>query len=133
MRVCTKGDDSRTSCSTYRGEPVSLLVTAVDWGVTLALPGGTLPHLTSPSRIDGMSVVSFRASRQMVYLAGDVAQNDLLKLAEAVGEPLYRGLAATESAGIRRRSSTSAVEDIYALGLGIGSGPVGVHALGRHP
>jgi anti-sigma factor RsiW len=109
---------------TYRGERVSLLVTTVDGSVTPALPGETLPHLTSPSRIDGMSVVSFRASRQMVFFAGDVAQNDLLKLAEAVGEPLYRGLAATESAGARRRSRTSAVEDLYALDLGIGSSPV---------
>ncbi len=48
-----------------------------------------------------MSVVSFRASRQMVFFTGAVVQNDLLKLAEAVGEPLYRGLAATESAGAR--------------------------------
>ena len=30
---------------------------------------------------------------------------------EAVGEPLYRGLAATESVGARRRSRTSAVDD----------------------
>jgi hypothetical protein len=106
---------------TYRGERVSLLVTAVDGGVTFALPGGTRPHLTSPSRIDGMSVVSFRASRQMVFFAGDVLQNDLLKLAEAVGEPLYRGLATTESASALSRSRTSAVEDRYALDLGIGS------------
>jgi hypothetical protein len=57
----------------------------------------------------------------MVFFAGDVVQDDLLKLAEAVGEPLYRGLAATESASARRRSQTSAVEDLYALDLGIGS------------
>jgi anti-sigma factor RsiW len=113
---------------TYRGERVSLLVTAVDGDVTPALSGGTLPHLTSPSRIDGMSVVSFRASRQMVFFSGDVVQNDLLKLAEAVGEPLYRGLAVSESAGVRRRSWTSAVEDIYTLDLGIGSSPVSVQA-----
>jgi hypothetical protein len=79
--------------------------------------------------IDGTSVVSFRALRQMVFFAGDVVQNDLLKLAEAVGEPLYRGLLAPESAGARRRSWTSAVEDIDALDLGIGSSPVvSVHA-----
>jgi anti-sigma factor RsiW len=102
---------------TYRGEHVSLLVTAANGGVTLTLPGASLPHLTSPGRIDGMSVVSFRASRQMVFFAGDVAQDDLLKLAEAVGEPLYRGLAASENDGARRRSSTSAVVDIYALDL----------------
>jgi len=113
---------------TYRGERVSLLVTAVDGDVPPALPGGTLPHLTSPSRIDGISVVSFRASHQMVFLTGDVVQNDLLKLAEAVGEPLYRGLTAPESAGARRRPWTSAVEDIYTLDLGIGGRPVEVRA-----
>jgi len=111
---------------TYRGERVSLLVTAVDGDVTPALPGGTLPHLASPSRIDGMSVVSFRASHQMVFFTGDVVQNDLLKLAEAVGEPLYRGLVASENAGARHRSWTSAVEDLYALDLGIESSSVNV-------
>lgn len=114
---------------TYLGERVSLLVTAADGGVPPARPGETLPHLTSPSRIDGMSVVSFRAPHQMVFFAGDVVRNDLLKLAEAVGEPLYRGLAATGSTDARRRSSTSAAEDIYALDLGIGNGPVSVRAL----
>jgi hypothetical protein len=112
---------------TYRGERVSLLVTPADGGLTLALPGETLPHLTSPGRIDGMSVVSFRASRQMVFFAGEVGQRDLLKLAEAVGEPLYRGLAAPGSAGARRRSWTGAFEDIYALDLEIGTSPAGVH------
>ena len=102
---------------TYRGERVSLLVTAVDGGVTSGLPGDTRPHLTSPGRIDGMSVVSFRAPRQVVFLAGDVGPHDLLTLAESVGEPLYRGLAAPESVGARRRSWTSAVGDIYALEL----------------
>jgi anti-sigma factor RsiW len=114
---------------TYRGERVSLLVTAFDGGVSPALPGETRPHLTSPSRIDGMSVVSFRASRQMVFFAGDVVHNDLLKLAEAVGEPLYRGLAGTESASAPHRFGTSAVEDLYALDLGIGSSPASVHVL----
>jgi anti-sigma factor RsiW len=108
---------------TYRGERVSLLVTAVDRGVTLALPGEALPHITSRSRIDGMSVVSFRASRQMVFFAGDIVQKDLLKLAEAVADPLYRGLAATESVGARGRSWKVAVEDIYALDVGIVDGP----------
>jgi len=113
---------------TYRGERVSLLVTAVDGAVAPALPGETRPHLTSPDRIDGMSVVSFRASRQMVFFTGDVAQNDLLKLAGAVGEPLYRGLTAAESARAPHRSGTSAAEDLYALDLGTGSSPVSVHA-----
>jgi hypothetical protein len=64
----------------------------------------------------------------MVFFARDVVQNDLLKLAEAVGEPLYRGLAATESASALHRSGTSAVEDLYALDLGIGSSPASVRA-----
>jgi len=99
----------------YRGERVSLLVTPADGRLTAALPGDARPHLTSPGRIDGMTVVSFRASRQMVFLTGDVVQDDLVKLAEAVGEPLYRGLAATASADGSRRSPTSALEGLYAL------------------
>jgi len=77
----------------YRGARVSLLVTAIEGGVQLALPGEALPHVTSAGRIDEMSVVSFRTSRQMVFFAGDVPQADLMKLADAVAEPLYRGLA----------------------------------------
>ncbi len=77
----------------YRGERVSLLVTAVEEGAAPAFPDDTLPHVTSAGRIDGMPVVSFRASRQMVFFAGDVAHADLMKLADAVSEPLYRALA----------------------------------------
>jgi len=77
----------------YRGERVSLLVTAAEGGLLLALPGEALPHVTSASRIDDMSVASFRASGQMVFFAGDVAQADLIALAEALAEPLYRELA----------------------------------------
>ena len=76
----------------YRGERVSLLVTAVEGGVQLALPGEVLPHVTSTARIDDMSVVSFRSRHHMVFFTGDVAQADLVKLAEAVDEPLYREL-----------------------------------------
>ena len=76
----------------YRGERVSLLVTAVEGGVELAFPDKTLPHVTSAGRIDDMSVVSFRSSRHMVFLAGGVAQADLMKLADAVAGPLYREL-----------------------------------------
>ncbi|HEV3059773.1 MAG TPA: zf-HC2 domain-containing protein [Vicinamibacterales bacterium] len=81
----------------YRGEHVSLLVTAVEGGAPLVFPGEALPHVTSTGRIDDMSVVSFRASRQMVFLAGDIAQADLMQLADAVAEPLYRALAAVTS------------------------------------
>ena len=76
----------------YRGERVSLLVTAVAGGVPLALPGEALPHVTSTARIDDMSVVSFRSRRHMVFFAGGVAQADLVTLAEVVAEPLYREL-----------------------------------------
>ena len=69
-----------------------MLVTAAEAGVHLALPGEALPHVTSGGRIDDMSVVSFRASGQMVFFAGDLAQADLMTLAKAVAEPLYREL-----------------------------------------
>lgn len=111
---------------TYRGERVSLLVTAVDGSVTPADRAGAL-HVTSPGRIDGMPVASFRASRQMVFFTGDVVQTDLVTLAEAVGEPLYRALLATESAGARHRPLASPAEGLYALDLGIGSSPVSPH------
>jgi anti-sigma factor RsiW len=77
----------------YRGARVSLLVTAAEGRAQLALPGDALPHVTAAGRIDDMSVVSFRTSRHMVFFAGDVAQADLMKLADAVAEPLYRELA----------------------------------------
>jgi len=71
---------------------VSLLVTAAERNVQLILPGEALPHVMSADRIDDMSVVSFRASGHMVFFAGDVAQADLMTLAKAVAEPLYREL-----------------------------------------
>jgi hypothetical protein len=77
----------------YRGAHVSLLVTAAEGGGQPALPVEGRPHVTSAGRIDGMSVVSFRASRQMVFLTGDVADADLRALADAVAGPLYGGLA----------------------------------------
>ena len=76
----------------YGGTRVSLLVTA-GAGSALALPAEVLPHVTSAGRVDDMSVVSFRTSRHMVFLVGDVAQADLVKLADAVAGSLYRGLA----------------------------------------
>jgi anti-sigma factor RsiW len=77
----------------YGGARVSLLVTAVDGIAQLALPAAVLPHVTPEGRVDDMSVVSFRTSRHMVFVVGDVAQADLVKLADAVAGPLYRGLA----------------------------------------
>jgi anti-sigma factor RsiW len=76
----------------YRGERVSLLVTAVEETVPPIAPGEA-PHVTAAGRIDNMSVVSFRAARQMVFVTGDMAQADLMKLADAVAEPLSRALA----------------------------------------
>jgi anti-sigma factor RsiW len=75
----------------YRGTRVSLLVTAAD-SSGLTLPGDVLPHVTAPDRIDAMSVVSFRTSRHIVFVVGDVPQTDLANLADAVAGPLYRGL-----------------------------------------
>src|SRR5262249_53183277 len=57
----------------YRGEHVSLLVTPIGGTLGLTLPGEVRAHVTSLGRVDDMSVVSFRASRQMVFFAGDVA------------------------------------------------------------
>jgi anti-sigma factor RsiW len=76
----------------YGGTRVSLLVTAVDGSARLALPDEVLPHV-SAGHVDDMSVVSFRTSRHMVFVVGDVAEADLVKLADAVAGPLYRGLA----------------------------------------
>jgi len=77
----------------YRGVPVSLLVTGVDESSQTALPREALAHLTSEGRIDDVSVVSFRATRHMVFFAGDLEQADLLRLADAVSGPLSRRLA----------------------------------------
>jgi len=40
-----------------------------------------------------MPVASFRTSHQIVFVAGDIAQTDLVKLADAVAAPLSRALA----------------------------------------
>ena len=77
----------------YRGEKVSLLVTAAERSVHLILPREALPQVTSTGRVDDMSVVSFRTGDHMVFLAGDVAEADLITLANTVARPLYRELA----------------------------------------
>jgi anti-sigma factor RsiW len=66
----------------YRGELISLLVTAADED------GGA----SASSRVDGLNVVSFRAGRQIVFVTGDVSADDLTALADAVAEPLGREL-----------------------------------------
>jgi hypothetical protein len=76
----------------YRGELVSLLVTAAD-GRPLTLPGETLPHVTRANRIDQTSVVSFRTSRYAVFLAGNISPAEVSALADAIAVPLYRELA----------------------------------------
>jgi hypothetical protein len=77
----------------YRGQRVSLLVTDVTARGPLALPGQAVPSVTSAERIDDMPVASFRTSRQIVFVAGDIAQPDLVTLADAVAAPLSRALA----------------------------------------
>lgn len=101
----------------YQGELVSLLVTAADAGSPPTRPGTTLPQVTSAGRIDNTSVVSFPASSQMVFFAGNVPLSDLTKLADAVAEPLYRGLAASERVGAQRPLWTATDAIAYALGI----------------
>lgn len=103
----------------YQGELVSLLVTAVDGGSTTALPASALPHISSDGRIDNTSVVSFPASGQMVFFAGNVTQSDLTKLADAVAEPLYRELTASARVGAQRPVGASD-QAVYALEIGAG-------------
>jgi anti-sigma factor RsiW len=77
----------------YRNQRVSLLVAEVDGGNPRALPREVRPQVTSGSRIDEMSVVFFRTSHHMVFLAGDVPQTELVALADAVAAPLNPELA----------------------------------------
>jgi anti-sigma factor RsiW len=66
----------------YRGERVSLMMTAADEVGSSA-----------STRVDGMNVVSFQAGRQLVFIAGDVPAADLTMLADTVAGPLGRELA----------------------------------------
>jgi hypothetical protein len=83
----------------YRGERVSLLVTAVEGTLQLTLPWEALPHVTSAGRIDDISVVSFRTAHHMVFFVGDVTRPDLMELADALADPLYRELTAVQERG----------------------------------
>jgi len=76
----------------FRGQRVSFLVTAAERSLQLKLPGDAVAHVTSAGRIDDIAIVSFRASSHMVFFAGNVPQADLMKLADAVAEPLYSEL-----------------------------------------
>ena len=75
----------------YRGTLVSLLVTADDGGVHL--PGSALPDVTPATKVDHMSIVSFRTPRYAVFFTGDVNAADLTALADAIAAPLFRELA----------------------------------------
>jgi anti-sigma factor RsiW len=77
----------------YRGELVSLLVTATDGSSGSAVPLADLPAVTSVSRIDGTSVVGFQTAHHAVFLAGNITKADLTTLADAISAPLYAGLA----------------------------------------
>jgi hypothetical protein len=56
-------------------------------------PSESSAHVTSAGRIDDISVASYHAASHVVFLAGDVAQADLMTLDNAVAAPLYRELA----------------------------------------
>jgi hypothetical protein len=77
---------------TFRGQTVSLLVTAADGGFDIALPGEAAPHVTRARHVDEMPIVAFRAARYAVFLTGDVGDNDLAALAAAIAQPLYQEL-----------------------------------------
>jgi len=79
----------------YRCQRVSLLVTDVEACRPLALRGQAVPHVTSVGRIDDMPVASFRTSRQIVFVAGDIA-------ATRSGEAGRRGRGAALSRAGRR-------------------------------
>jgi anti-sigma factor RsiW len=66
----------------YRGERVSLMMTEGDEAGSSA-----------STRVDGMNVASFRAGRQIVFIAGDVPAADLTMLADTVAGPLGHELA----------------------------------------
>jgi anti-sigma factor RsiW len=76
----------------YRGALVSLLVTRDDGRATAAIPDDALTQVRAEGRIEGMSVVSFRAARHMVFLVGDLAQGDLLRLATVAAGSLRQQL-----------------------------------------
>ena len=66
----------------YRGERVSLMMTAA----------GTAGSSVA-ARVDGLNVASFRAGRQIVFIAGDVSAADLTLLADTLAGSLRRELA----------------------------------------
>jgi hypothetical protein len=65
----------------YGGSTISLMVTAGD-------KGGTVRSV----RVDGMNVVTVRAGRQALFIAGDLPMNELQALADSIFGPLAREL-----------------------------------------
>ena len=65
----------------YLGSTVSLMVTPADQGAS-----------ARSIRIGDMNVVTIRAGRQALFLAGDTSMNDLSILADAIFGPLAREL-----------------------------------------
>jgi hypothetical protein len=76
----------------YRDALVSLLVTRDEGRATTAIPDDALAQVKAEGRIEGMSVVSFRAARHTVFLVGDLAQADLLPLATVAASSLRQQL-----------------------------------------
>ena len=74
----------------YRGTRISLIMTEAP-GDAGAASGG-LPQVKADGRVDGMTVVSFRAARHRVFLTGDLPHVELVSLADVVAGPLYRRL-----------------------------------------
>jgi hypothetical protein len=65
----------------YRGSTVSLMVAPANQGVA-----------ARSVHLDGMNVVTIRAGRQALFIAGDLPMNDLSTLADAIFGPLAREL-----------------------------------------
>jgi len=66
----------------YRGSTVSLMVTPADEGAA-----------ARSIRVDGMNVMTLRAGRQAMFIAGDLPMSELAVLADAIFGPLARELA----------------------------------------
>jgi hypothetical protein len=77
----------------YQGKRVSLIMTEGGGRSQPDASRGSSPRLRSAGLIDGMTVVSFRAPRHVVFFTGDVPLPELVALADAVAGPIYSKLA----------------------------------------
>jgi hypothetical protein len=75
----------------FRGTRVSMLVAEAG---SAGAPGAD-GHLDWPSQVDGLQLVSFRTTRHVVLLTGELAAADLVALADALAPPLRTGLSGT--------------------------------------